>query len=344
MKLPVLVLVAAVILMTDGPLRAEPATQPDGTATLVDATKAATAQVVVRGVLEADPAGPPKGGWPTYMLVISQVFKTPEDVKIAIGQKLTVKTVKDIKGPVTLYLVFDKDQKLYRLQDPLGERGFSHVGAAATTTQPAAKTVAFDVHGGYFVSNKFEPKEPASFVVISDQKAFDRTFGVAFVMGDKSHRLPANAFDSKIVVAAIKRGKAMWQFTVQDVQAGQGILTIRYTVMAKPQESAEFACPLIVSVPKGSYTTIRFIENEKLAKEIGGATSKPSTEPAARPASTTGPSAIGLGKLLGLGIRLTAVCGGKWPRGGEVVRRCGGSGKGYGNENTPETISGVSRW
>jgi hypothetical protein len=284
MKLPVPMLLAAMILMADGPLRAEPATQRSGTAMLVDANKAATAQLVVRGVLEADPAGPPKGGWPTYMLVVSQVFKTPQDVKITVGQKLTVKTVKDIKGPVTLYLVFDKDQKLYRLQDPLGDRGFSHVGSTAPATQPAAaKAVVFDVHDGYFVSNKFEPKEPASFVVISDQRAFDRTFGVAFVMGDKSHRLPANAFDSKMVVAAIKRGKAMWQFTVQDAQASQAVLTVRYTATAKPQESAEFACPLIVSVPKGRYTTIRFIENEKLAKEIGGATSRPSTEPAARP-------------------------------------------------------------
>ena len=152
--------------------------------------------------------------------------------------------------------------------------------AAEPATQPASKPVAFDVHNGYFVSNQFEPKEPSSFAVITDQKAFDRIFGVGVVWADKSHRLPEKSFDSKTVVAVIKRGETFWQFTVQDVQAGQGVLTIRYTATAEPQDSAEFACPLIVSVPKGSYTSVQFIENEKLVKAIGGATSRPSTEPA----------------------------------------------------------------
>ena len=93
----------------------------------MDEKRAATAEVVVRGMLESDAAGSGKGGWPTYTLTVSQVFKTPKDVKIEVGQKLTVKTIKEFSGPVTLYLVFDKDQKFYRLQDPYGERGFSHV-------------------------------------------------------------------------------------------------------------------------------------------------------------------------------------------------------------------------
>ena len=49
-----------------------------------------------------------------------------------------------------------------------------------------ASSLAFDAHDGYFVSNKFEPQVPASFVVLQDQKAFDKVFGVALVMGDKS--------------------------------------------------------------------------------------------------------------------------------------------------------------
>jgi hypothetical protein len=94
---------------------------------LTDPAKAATAELVVRGTLESDAAGPGRGGWPTYTMTVTQVFKTPKDVKIEVGQKLTVKTIKEFTGSVTLYLVFDKDQKLYRIQDPTGERGFSHV-------------------------------------------------------------------------------------------------------------------------------------------------------------------------------------------------------------------------
>jgi acylphosphatase len=107
----------------------------------VDENKAATAEVVVRGKLERDAAGPGRGGWPTYTVTVSKVFKTPKDVKIEVGQKLTVKTIKEIKGAATLYLVFDKDQKLYRLQYPNGERGFSHV-EEPKATGPAGKTEA----------------------------------------------------------------------------------------------------------------------------------------------------------------------------------------------------------
>ena len=44
--------------------------------------------------------------------------------------------------------------------------------------------IDFEVHSGYFVSNKFEPKKPQSFVVTAEKKSFDSAFGVAFVQGD----------------------------------------------------------------------------------------------------------------------------------------------------------------
>src|SRR5437016_5893993 len=43
--------------------------------------------------------------------------------------------------------------------------------AASDEDQPAASPIPFHTHDGYFVSNKFEPAAPASFVVIQDQKA-----------------------------------------------------------------------------------------------------------------------------------------------------------------------------
>jgi hypothetical protein len=136
--------------------------------------------------------------------------------------------------------------------------------------EPGAKAaaVAYDVHDGYFVSNKFEPQAPASFVVAGDQKAFDDVFGVAMVMGDRSHRLPAGALGAKMVVSAIKRGKAFWGYTVQGVTAEAGVLTIRYTTTVTKSDSAEFSCPLIVSVPKGDYTAVQFLEDGKVVKKM----------------------------------------------------------------------------
>jgi len=74
------------------------------------------------------------------------------------------------------------------------------LGQRLSAAEPAK--LAFDTYGGYFVSNKFEPKVAESFVAITHQKQFDKVFGVAFVMRDKSHRLPKDAFKSNIVLVA----------------------------------------------------------------------------------------------------------------------------------------------
>jgi hypothetical protein len=68
---------------------------------------------------------------------------------------------------------------------------FCHVALAGDVAQPTI--LPLDTYSGYFVSNKFEPDAPKSFVIITSQKHFDQVFGVAFVMGDKSHRLPKDA-------------------------------------------------------------------------------------------------------------------------------------------------------
>lgn len=160
----------------------------------------------------------------------------------------------------------------------------SHAGGQ-TAGQPGKEaasqpSVAFDTYSGYFVSNKFEPNEAASFVVIRDQAEFDRVFGVAMVMRDKSHRLPPNAFDSKIVLAVVKRGKAVWDYSVKDVRLDGRTLIVRYTATAKPQASAEFACPLILSVDKGDYGAVQFVENDKEVKKVDMA--KAASQPAGR--------------------------------------------------------------
>ena len=80
----------------------------------------------------------------------------------------------------------------------------------------------FKTYSGYFVSNKFEPDNPLSFVVLDDRKKFDQVFGVAFVFGDKSPRLAPNAFDSRLVLAAIRRGKAFCTFEVSSVTVEGG--------------------------------------------------------------------------------------------------------------------------
>ena len=131
-----------------------------------------------------------------------------------------------------------------------------------------AVKLKFDAYGGYFVSNQFEPAAARSFVVLSDQRRFDKVFGVAMVMGDKSHRLPKDAFKSNLVLAVVKRGNAVWQYQVEDVTVDSGVVQLRYTATAKKSDSASFACPLIVSIPKDNYTAVRFVENKRPVKIV----------------------------------------------------------------------------
>jgi hypothetical protein len=126
----------------------------------------------------------------------------------------------------------------------------------------------FEIYSGYFVSNKFEPKEIRSFVIAKNQKQFDQIFGVAFVQQDKSHRLEAGEFKAKTVIAAIRRGKSLCEFKIHSIINKDGVLEIRYTAKMQKESTASFACPLIISVPKGNYKAIHFIENGKVLKQI----------------------------------------------------------------------------
>ena len=147
-----------------------------------------------------------------------------------------------------------------------------HAYGEAQRVFPPSSTVIgpvklpFDRYSGYFVSNKFEPDAAESFVVISDQEQFDKVFGVAMVMGDKSHRLPKDIFSGSLVFAAIKRGKAVWEFKVTDVTVEDGVVELRYTARSKPSDSATFASPLIVSVPRGDYEAIGRFGSGKMEK------------------------------------------------------------------------------
>jgi len=135
----------------------------------------------------------------------------------------------------------------------------------APGTQPG---ITFEVPDGYFVSNEFEADKAESFVVLRDQKGFDAVFGAGFVMQDKAHRLGADAFATKMVVAAIKRGKALWKFKVTEVAAEGKTLTVRYTATAVPSATAEFSCPLIVALPKGDFAAVVFEENGKVVRTV----------------------------------------------------------------------------
>ena len=137
----------------------------------------------------------------------------------------------------------------------------------ATSAEETAK-LEFKTYSGYFVSNKFEPDSSASFVVLDNRKQFDQVFGVAFVIGDKSPRLAPDALKTELVLSAIRRGKAFCTYEVSSVTEEEGVVRLRFQTTSKKSDSASFACPLIISIPKGRYQAVEFYENDKLVKRL----------------------------------------------------------------------------
>jgi hypothetical protein len=127
--------------------------------------------------------------------------------------------------------------------------------------------VEFDVHSGHFQKNNTDLKGDASYLVFGDRAAFDKVFGVAATM-KKQNFVPKDAFEKKMVVAVIKRGNAVTEYKVDKVTADAGTLYVQYTTTSKGPTAASYASPLIVSLDKGAYTSVVFIENGKKAETV----------------------------------------------------------------------------
>jgi len=146
-------------------------------------------------------------------------------------------------------------------------------GAAQSAPVPAKRAaegdkVEFDLHNGYFLSNRSGVKGPATYLVVTDPDQFAKLFGKGVVMGKKYNFLPAGAFDSKMVVAAVKQGNQVWTYKMDKVTAKDGVLYVQYEATAGAAGTATFASPMIVSVPKGDYKSVVFVENGKEAKKV----------------------------------------------------------------------------
>src|SRR5262249_47701211 len=89
------------------------------------------------------------------------------------------------------------------------------VVAAPATDEAMAKgkKIDFAVHDGHFEKNNSGLKGDSSYLVFNERQAFDKVFGLGRVMG-KQNFVPKEAFDKKTVVAVIKRGRAITEYTV----------------------------------------------------------------------------------------------------------------------------------
>ena len=155
-----------------------------------------------------------------------------------------------------------------RLMAIFAAAGFLAASAMAADTK--GTKVDYQVHDGHFESNKSGLTGDASYLAITDKAGFDKLFGSAAVMGKKYNWVPKDAFEKKMVVAVIKRGDAPVGYKVDQVTMADGKLTVQYTAAAigAAGGSAKFASPLILTVDKGKYSEVVFVEN---GKQVGTA-------------------------------------------------------------------------
>ncbi len=71
-----------------------------------------------------------------------------------------------------------------------------------------------------------------------------------------------------MVIATIKRGNAFWEYKVEGVVVSQGVVRLRYEATSKKTSATSFSCPLIVSIPKGEYKAVEFIEGDEKMKTV----------------------------------------------------------------------------
>ena len=118
----------------------------------------------------------------------------------------------------------------------------------------------------YFEKNTSGLTGDASCLICADAAAFDKVFGVAFVMGKKPELLAKDDFEKKLVVAVIRRDNALFEYKNVQATTANGVLYLRYSAEKKGAGGmARFSSPLIVAVNRGDYRSIVFVENGKKA-------------------------------------------------------------------------------
>jgi hypothetical protein len=146
---------------------------------------------------------------------------------------------------------------------------------AATATATAAdeakgEKVEYTVHDGQFAKNDSGLKGDQSFLLLTTRAGFDKVFGAGFTMGKKPNVVPKDAFEKKVVAATIKRG-ALTTYAVEKVTLDKdGTLYVQYKATTAPADTATYASPLVVSVPKDGVKKVAFIENGKTAATADG--------------------------------------------------------------------------
>ena len=138
--------------------------------------------------------------------------------------------------------------------------------SARAADEPKGEKVAYTVHTGHFEKNTSPLKGEVSFAAFTDKESFDKVFGTVppLMKGKKNNPVAPTAFDKSLAAVVITRGKSITTYAVEKVTLDKdGALYVQYKATAGPPGSANFASPLIVTVPKDGVKKVVFLSGGK---------------------------------------------------------------------------------
>ncbi len=144
----------------------------------------------------------------------------------------------------------------------------SSVAISADAPEPAPAAVAVKVHSGHFVSNQYKPDDALTLALFHTLADFKIAFGTAaFGLGRGGKQLDyvnEAAFNNGVVAALIHRGNTPYEYKlIAPTDLVRGVLTLNIRAAGQPSDTATFASPLIVSMPRAGITHVRFVENDR---------------------------------------------------------------------------------
>jgi hypothetical protein len=141
--------------------------------------------------------------------------------------------------------------------------------AAPVPAKPEEKNIEYVVHTGHFERNDSGLKGDASQLVFTDADAMAKIFGTVPPLGGKKQSpVTKDVFGNNLVVAAITRGSSVGTYSDVTTRLSGTTLTVTYKVRLGADSTANFATPLILSVPKDGIKSVVFVVNGKETAKI----------------------------------------------------------------------------
>ena len=122
----------------------------------------------------------------------------------------------------------------------------------------------FTIHTGHFVKNDTGLTGPRDLLLLRNSAEFEKVFGLVtmkFSNARKMNPVEAKAFGTHAAVAVVTTAKAIITYTKATAIVDGDVLRVGYTAETGTPGEAEFASPLILLVPVGTWKRVEFVED-----------------------------------------------------------------------------------